>query len=120
RLEDRIDLLGIGNLLVLEHATAGFIDDAVSQTTVVVDLAPPFIECQVRRHLLGAGFARGPQPPSGPLHDLLGNADELAILATLLRLSLRRRHPLYCQHPPPRRTRAIAKTLDPRNLRFLG
>jgi hypothetical protein len=38
--------------------------------------------------------------------------DKLAIFATLLRLSLRRSHPLDGQHPPPRRARAIAKTLD--------
>src|SRR6516225_7088440 len=112
RLEDGINLLGIGNLLPLEHATTGLIDHAFSEPTVVLDLAPQLLECQLRRHVLGADFASVPQPPSGPLHDLLGNADELAIFATLLRLSLRRRHPLDCQHPPPRRARAIAKTLD--------
>ena len=78
----------------------------------MLDLAPQLLECQLRRHVLGADFASMPQSPSGPLHDLLGNADKLAIFATLLRLSLRRRHPLYCQHSPPSCARAIAKTLD--------
>src|SRR6266702_5692662 len=54
-----------------------------------------------------------PESRSCALHHLLGNADELAILAGLSLLPLRRGHPLEGLHPPPCRPRAIAKTLDP-------
>ena len=38
RLEDRVDLLGIGDLLALEHAAARLVDDAIRQPAIAADL----------------------------------------------------------------------------------
>ena len=38
RLEDGVDLLGIGDLLTLENAAAGLVDDAIRQPAIVADL----------------------------------------------------------------------------------
>src|SRR5258708_13121771 len=37
-LEDRIDFLGIGDLLAIEHAAARLIDHALAKTTIMRDL----------------------------------------------------------------------------------
>jgi len=46
------------------------------------------------------------------LHDLLANADELAVCPGLLLLALPHGHPLDLLHPPPRRSRPISEPLD--------
>jgi hypothetical protein len=44
--KDGIDLFGVGNLLSLEHATAGLIDHTVSQLTIVLDLLVRQFPCR--------------------------------------------------------------------------
>jgi hypothetical protein len=83
--EDGIDLLGVGNLLSLEHTTTRLIDDALSETTIMFDLPTQFLDRQLGNRGLGANFAGVPQLPSGTLHDFIGDADELAT-ETRLRL----------------------------------
>src|SRR4249919_3739825 len=111
-LEDRVDLLCIGNLLSIEHAAARLIDHLASQTTIVLDVLADFFNGHVGEHILAARLAGLLERHSCAFHDLLGNADELAICPGLLLVALPRRHPLDLVHSTPCRTRAIAKTLD--------
>ena len=111
-LEDRIDLLGVGNLLSVQHAAARLIDHTAPQTTIVLDLLADFFDGHVGKHVLAARLAGLLEHHSCAFHDLLGNADELAICPRLLLVALPCRHALDFVHPTPRRTRAIAKTLD--------
>src|ERR1700758_5255125 len=96
----------------LEHTTTRLIDDALSETTIMFDLATQFLDRQLGNWILGANFAGVPQLPSGTLHDFIGDADELAIFSALLRLSFGLCHPLELLHPPAPRAGAIAKPLD--------
>ncbi len=112
RLENGINLLRIGNLLSLEHPTAGLIDDAVTQSTVALDLLSQLLDRQRGKQDFAAHLPGTPQRRSRPFHDLLGNADELAILAGLPLAPLRYGHPLESLHPPACCARAVAKTLD--------
>src|SRR5947209_81436 len=103
---------GLGNLLSIEHAAARLIDHLASQTTIVLDVLADFFDHHVGKQILAERLAGVLKCHSCTFHDLLGNADELAICAGLLLAALPRRHPLDLVHPTPCRTPAIAKTLD--------
>ena len=111
RLENGVDLLGVGNLLSLEHAAAGLIDDLPSQAAVALEFFSKLVKRQVGKQVFAARGSRMREGRSRPVDDLLGYADEFTILAGLLLVPLRRGHPLDRQHAPSRRARAIAKPL---------
>ena len=54
--KDGKDLFGVGNLLSLEHATAGLIDHTVSELTIVLDLLPEFGDRHFSGRILAARF----------------------------------------------------------------
>ena len=74
----------------------------------------------VSKHILAARLVGLLQHYSCAFHDLLDNADELAVRPRLLLVALPRRHALDFVHPTPRRTGSIAKTLDTSALQRLG
>ena len=84
RLEDRVDLLGVGDLLAFEHAAAGLVDDAICQAAIVLDLFAQRGDGQVVEQVLAAGVSGLLERRSGACHDFLGDADELAVLGGLL------------------------------------
>src|SRR6266850_7868293 len=112
RLEDREDLLGVWHPLALDHAAARLVDHATSQPAVVVDLLSQPLDRQVAEQILAARLTELPERRTGTSHDLLGNTDELAILAGLPAVPLRGAHPLDGLHPPPCGARAVVKPLD--------
>ena len=117
--KDGIDLLGVGNLLSFDHSAARLIDHTVSQFAVAIDLLTQLLDRQIGKRVLAASLPGLNECRSSLFNDLLGNSNEFTIFADLLMLSLCRRHPLDCLHPPPRCARAIAKTLDRPLNRFL-
>src|SRR6266853_2102012 len=112
RLENGVDLLGVENLLSLEHAAAGLIDDLPSQAAVALEFFSKLVKRQVGKQVFAARGSRMLEGRSRPVDDLLGNADEFTILAGLLLVPLRRGHPLDLQRASSRRARAVAKPLD--------
>ena len=56
RFEDGVDLFGIGNLLSQKHAATCLIDDALSQTTIVFDLAAQLLCRQLGNRVYEANF----------------------------------------------------------------
>src|SRR5207245_2227590 len=111
-LEDGIDLLAGGDLLTIEHATPRLVDDTISQPAKVLDLSAQFLDGHVCEHVLAAHLASPFERYARIPHDLLGNADEHTVCPGLLLMALPRRHALDLVHPAPRRTRAVAKSLD--------
>src|SRR6201981_958589 len=53
RLEDRIDLLCIGDLLPVEHAEAGLLDHPRSETAIMRNLVADGVDLQGRQHVRG-------------------------------------------------------------------
>src|SRR5271165_3984251 len=119
-LEDRIDLLGVGNLLAAEHTAASLIDHPASQAAKVLDLLARLRDDEVGKHVLAARLAGVLEGRSRAFHDLRGNADEFAVCPGLLPLALPRRHPLDFVHPTPCRTRPISEPLDTPALQCCG
>ena len=112
RFEDGIDLLVIGNLLSQQHAATCLIDDALSETAIVFDLAAQFLCRRLRNRVYQANFVSVPQTGTGGRHNFLCDVNKLAIFCPLMPLSLRRCHPLQRLHASASRAGAIAKTLD--------
>ena len=112
RLEDGITLFGIGNLLSQQHAATCLIDNALSETTIVFDLAAQFLCRRLGNRVYEANFVGIPQTVPGALHDFRRDADELAIFLPLTGLSLRWCHSLQHLHASACRTGMMAKTLD--------
>lgn len=104
----------------MQHPSARLIDDAVTEAAVALDLLADFFDGDVGKRILAALRGGLLDRHSGAFHDLLGNADELAVLADLPLVALACRHPLDFVHPTPRRTGAIAKTLDTSALQRFG
>src|ERR1700739_2302709 len=65
RLEDGKDLFAVGNLLIIDDATARLIDHSFSQPAVMLDLLAQFGGGHVGGHILAACLAGLPQHPSG-------------------------------------------------------
>src|ERR1700674_1997092 len=111
-LENRIELLGTGNLLAVEHTAARLIDDTGSQAPKVLDLLARLRNRQVGDQIFAARFAGLPKRRSCAFDELLGNTDELAVFPGLMLVALLWSHPLNLLHPTPRRSRPISETLD--------
>src|SRR5260370_32104026 len=58
RLENGVDLLGVGNLLSLEHAAAGLIDDLPSQAAVALEFFSKLVKRQVGKQVLAVRGSR--------------------------------------------------------------
>ena len=111
-LEDRIDLLRIGDLLAVEHTAAGLLDHPRSETAIICNLVADGVDLQGRQHVraaLGGGVVEhGP----GVRHHLFGNVNQRSIGCPLRRsgpLALARRHALDLVHAPVRSARRLRK-----------
>jgi hypothetical protein len=110
--KNRVDLLIGWNLLFLKHAAAALIDDALAELAVVLD-APSKLADDDVVHQVNSTFIFGLfEHPSGIVHNLLGNGDELAIFVLLQGMALSRCHPLNFVHPTARRASVVAKAID--------
>ena len=77
RFEDGADFLGIGNLLSQQHAATRLIDNALSETTIVFDLAAQFLCRQLGNRVYQANFVGIPQSVPCALHDFLREAEAI-------------------------------------------
>ena len=112
RLKDRINFLGVGDLLSLEHAPTGLIDGLFPQSTVVVDLLAQLAmamsvnsPCRAVRVCLSTRACVS--------NDLFGNRDELAVFLVLMLVTLLGGHALNLLHATPRRRVRLQKPLIP-------
>ncbi len=108
-LEDREDLVFVGNLLALEHSAAGLIDDAIGEAAVMLELLAEGFD---QDGALSIGAAH----PLGILDDLpssldnpAGELDQLAVLGNLLIVPLPGSQPLKLLHTPSRLARVIGE-----------
>src|SRR6266446_9834298 len=111
-LEDRIDLLGIGHLLTLEHAAARLINHPRAETAIMRDVVADGVDRHGGKEVLAAHRGGLLKCGFGTRHHLLGNANQRTVDRGLALLTLPRRHPLNLVHATVRRTPAIAETLD--------
>ena len=86
----------------------------------MLDLPAQLFDRHVGKHILAARLAGLLECHSRVPHDRFGNSDELAVCPGLPLLALPRRHALDLVHPTPRRTCAIAESLDTPQLQRLG
>src|SRR5215467_1491231 len=110
--ENRVDLLGVGNLLAPEYTAACLIDHSVCQAAVVLNLFSQLSDSYVSDDVFSARLASFLKSQSRTFNDLLGNADAFAIFANQVVAPLRRGHPLDFIHPAPCRASAVAEPLD--------
>jgi hypothetical protein len=123
RLENRLDFLGIGPLLAIEHAAARLIDHSLAETAIVGDLVANGVNRHRSKRVLAEQLGGFVECGSGARHHLVSNVDQRPVGRGLPRsdaLALPRGHALYLVHASPRRTPAIAKTRDTSQLQRLG
>ena len=92
----------------------------ISQMAEVFDLPAQFLDGHVGEYVLAADRAGSLEPRACVSHDLLGNVDEHPVCASLLLVTLPRRHALDLVHPPPRRACTVAKALDSSQFQRFG
>jgi hypothetical protein len=77
--EDRIDFLGIGDLLAIEHAAARLIDHTLDKTTIVCNLVAKGVNRHGGKEALAARLAGSIERGSGARYHFLGNADQFTV-----------------------------------------
>ena len=112
RFEDRIEFLFGGNCLSLQHPAPRLVDDTNSQGAEIGDLFADGVYRRARNDINLADAFGGGDHLLAVLHHLLGDADDLAVLGSLLLLPLPGGHALDCLHAAAGAARAIGKALD--------
>src|SRR5213078_1925472 len=120
RFKNGINLLAVGYLFAIEHAATRLIDRTAPQLAKVLDLFAEFFDGRVGKHIPAAHLASLFERRARVPHNLFGNTDEHAVCRGLLLVALPRGHPLDRLHPTPRRTPAIAKSLDSSQFQCFG